>query len=171
MQITILKLRSPSNGELQNLKIYSPAEIENGKEKEPEYRRFWNETVQKLAKGKMANKDIYKRVNHLWKLHRCKLLQMEKQELQEKSQDIEKAQSDSFSDSRPQKHKVKKITLPRNIHCVREASSHVESLDEEVRLLEQSLKRNHDMDQSKMIEVRGSLKKAKIGLDSARSVF
>ena len=119
----------------------------------------------------MANKDIYKRVNHLWKLHRCKLLQMEKQELQEKSQDIEKAQSDSFSDSRPQKHKVKKITLPRNIHCVREASSHVESLDEEVRLLEQSLKRNHDMDQSKMIEVRGSLKKAKIGLDSARSVF
>ena len=30
------ELRSPSRAELQNLKVYSPAEIENGKGKQPE---------------------------------------------------------------------------------------------------------------------------------------
>ena len=148
----MLKLRSPSTAELQNLKIYTPSEIENGKGREPEYRRFWNDKVKNLAKEKMCSKEICKRVNDLWNLHRCKLLQMETEELQKKAKDVEKEQPDSsFSDSPREESKMKKITLPRNIiQCIYEASKSVESLDGEVRPLERSLKRSHDMVQLKI---------------------
>lgn len=107
----------------------------------------------------------------MWNIHRCKLLQLETEELQEKSKciDHKEAKSVSLSESHPPDHKMKEITLPRNIQRVREATQRVESLDEEVRLCQQSLKRRHDMDQSKRNEIQESLKKARISLDLSKS--
>lgn len=165
-----LKLRSPSNVELRKLKIFSSADIENGRGSVQEYRRFWNKTVRVLAKNKkISNKEIYKCVNESWKLERCKLLQEETREIQGK---IKKIEADQFSllasSSQEPKNKMKTMTLAKNILRMREASEITESLSAEVRSLSQISKRGHDMVPERK-ELQKDLKKAKNRLDSSKS--
>ena len=70
-----------------------------------------------------------------------------KQKNYRKKADIKKNQFDLFVDSPSQKckpgSKLKKNTLPRNMKHVREASSSIESLGEEVQVLEKHLKKQY----------------------------
>lgn len=159
----MLNLRSPSHAEIRNLRIFTDTEIENGRGKESDYRRFWNEKIRELANDrKISKKEIYKRVNENWKINRGKRLQNEAQEVHVTQTPEYEAASASHG------HKMKKTTLPKNIIRVREASEAVESLSTEVSSLSESLKRQHDSSSEKSM-MRNELKRAKTRLDSSRS--
>ena len=71
----VLQLRSPTTTEIRSLKIYTDIEIKRGKGQDQPYKIFWNERVRKMAKNRnISNKEIYRRTNEEWRLHRSKLL-------------------------------------------------------------------------------------------------
>lgn len=162
----MLKLQSPTTAEVRNLKMFTATEIENGRGKEPEYRKFWNKKVQDLSKNRnISNKEIYKRVNESWQLHRCKLLQVETRDVQTKSKEIENMRECEATGSH--ESKMKKTTLTKNVLGVREASEAIKSLAAEVTCLSESLKRSHDaLEKNKF---QNDLKHAKTRLDASRS--
>ena len=153
-----IQLRSPTAVELRNLKIFTDKEIESGRGKEPLYRTFWNKKVQELSQNrKMSNKEIYKRVNESWQLHRSELMELETQEIQTKCKEIEADAACGSNDSR-----LKKTTLPNNVLRVQEASEAIKSLTAEVNSFSEKLKRSHDALEKE--NFRKELKRAKTSL-------
>jgi hypothetical protein len=139
----VLQLRSPTTTEIRSLKIYTDIEIKQGKGQDQAYKIFWNERVRKMAKNRnISKKEIYKRTNEEWRLHRSKLLVKDhtgKEELvTPNDNDMQKAED------RPKAKKMKAATVPSNISRVKIASARIENLQAEVNLKTEVLKKTVD---------------------------
>jgi hypothetical protein len=105
----------------------------------------------------MSNKEIYKRVNESWQLHRSELMELETQEIQTKCKEIEADAECGSNDSR-----LNKTTLPNNVLRVQEASEAIKSLTAEVNSFSEKLKRSHEALEKE--HFRKELKRAKTSL-------
>lgn len=165
----VFQLRSPTTTELRNLKIYTDAEIKKGRGQEPAYRLFWNEKVKQMAKNrKISNKEIYKRTNDEWRLHRSKLLVKDFKNMEEivTSTDMEKIKEEETKDE-PQAKKMKAGTVPSNVSRVKAASASLECLLAEINSKTEELEKTFDS--TSRNEIQSELSQLQMRLDSSKS--
>ena len=140
----VLQLRSPTTTEIRSLKIYTDIEIKRGKGQDQAYKIFWNERVRKMAKNRnISNKEIYRRTNEEWRLHRSKLLvnHAGKEDL---VKDLVTPNNMQKTEDGPKAKKMKAATVPSNISRVKIASAKIENLQAEVNLKTEVLKKTVD---------------------------